>query len=169
MNKSLLIVGLVVASVAVAAGLVLMYNLPFDFREPAPIQPLVFSHRIHAGENGIPCFFCHRYPLKSPVAGIPAVATCVKTCHPAIGLEIRELAAYSNKQEPIPWVRVYVLPDHIYFPHMMHLRAGLACADCHGDVAAQEPLTRSVKLKMGWCLDCHKLKKVGIDCWMCHK
>ncbi len=169
MKLSWLIGVLIVAVCLATAVLAFMYILPLDLRNRSPIQPIAFSHKLHAGVNGIPCLFCHRYAAKSPNAGLPPVETCVTTCHPIIGLEIKELAAYWEKRQPIPWVRVYVLPDHVYFPHMMHIRAGLACANCHGDVAAMEPLTRFANLKMGWCLDCHRGKKVGIDCWMCHK
>ena len=168
MKLSWLIGGLVVAMGVIAAVLAFMYILPLDLRDRSPVQPLAFSHRVHAGENGIHCLFCHRNAPKSPVAGIPAVATCVTTCHPVIGLEIRDLAAYWKKKQPIPWVRVYLLPDHVYFPHMMHIRAGLDCTACHGKVATMEPLTRFVNLKMGWCLDCHRRNKASIDCWTCH-
>ncbi len=170
MKKSWLIAGLIVAAVAVAIGLTLMYNLPLDFRDRSPVQPLVFSHKVHAGDNGIPCLFCHRYAPKSPVAGIPSVLTC-RECHLFISPdapEIKKLMEYWEKREPIPWVRVYVLPDHVYFPHMMHIRAGLTCVNCHGEVASMDRINRSASLKMGLCLDCHRRKKVGIDCWMCH-
>ena len=168
MKISWLIAGLVVAAVVIVVGLALMYNLPLDLTERSPIQPLAFSHKLHAGNDGIHCLFCHRYATKSPVAGIPSVETCMKTCHPIIGLEVKGLKAYWEKREPIPWVRVYHLPDHVYFPHMMHIRAGLDCTACHGEVATMEPITRYANLKMGWCLDCHRRKKVGIDCLMCH-
>ena len=139
MKKTWLIAGLLVAAVAAVAGLVLMYILPLDLRDRSPVQPLAFSHKLHAGVDGIHCLFCHRYAPTSPVAGIPAVSFCM-TCHPLFGLEIKELEAYVQKRKPIPWVRVYTLPDHVYFPHMMHVRAGIVCATCHGDVAAMEPL-----------------------------
>ncbi|HET6420092.1 MAG TPA: cytochrome c3 family protein [Geobacteraceae bacterium] len=164
-----LIGGLVVVLGIIAVVSAFMYDLPLDLRDRSPVQPLVFSHKVHAGKDGIQCLFCHRYAEKSPVAGILPVETCVKTCHPILGLNIKDLNAYWERRQPIPWVRVYVLPDHVYFPHMMHIRAGLVCANCHGDVASMEPLTRHVKLEMGWCLNCHRQKNVGIDCWMCHK
>ena len=168
MKKSWLIGGLAVAAVAVAAGLALLYNLPLDHKDRAPLQPLLaFSHKVHAGVNGIHCLFCHRYAAQSPVAGIPAVSFCMM-CHPLFGLEIEELETYVQKRQPIPWIRVYSLPDHVYFPHMMHVRAAIACATCHGDVTAVEPLTRFVDLKMGWCLNCHRQHKASIDCWTCH-
>ncbi|MBI1922244.1 MAG: cytochrome c3 family protein [Geobacter sp.] len=167
MKKSWLIGGFVVAVGAIVTGVAMLYSLPLDFSERAPVQPLMFSHKLHAGVDGIHCLFCHRYAAKSPVAGLPAVSFCM-TCHPRFGLEIKELEAYVRDRKPIPWVRVYSLPDHVYFPHMMHIRAGLVCATCHGDVTAIEPLTRFVDLKMGWCLGCHRQKKVSIDCWTCH-
>lgn len=169
MKKKWLIAGLLGAALIFFGGLAFLYRLPLDLRERSPLQPLLFSHKIHAGENGIPCLFCHRFATKSPTAGLPPVATCMTTCHPIIKLEIKELADYWNKREPIPWKRVHVLPDHVYFPHMMHTRAGIDCADCHGNVAAMEPLTRFSSLKMGWCLDCHRRKSASIDCWACHK
>ncbi|HEY6871940.1 MAG TPA: cytochrome c3 family protein [Geobacteraceae bacterium] len=171
MKKPWLIAGLVVAAVAVIAGLALMYILPLDLRDRSPIQPIAFSHKVHAGDNGIHCLFCHRYAAKSPVAGIPAVADC-RACHQFISREapeIKKLMGYWDKREPIPWVRVHRLPDHVYFPHMMHIRAGLVCATCHGEVAAMERIARPVKLKMGWCLNCHRQHKASIDCWTCHK
>jgi hypothetical protein len=171
MKLSWLIGGLLFAVGAVVAGLALMYNLPLDLRDRSPIQPIAFSHRLHSGVNGIHCLFCHRYAPESPVAGIPAVADC-RSCHLFISPnapEIKKLMGCWEKREPIPWVRVYSLPDHVYFPHMMHIRAQLACTTCHGEVAAMERITRSVKLEMGWCLNCHRQHKASIDCWTCHK
>jgi hypothetical protein len=170
MKKTWLIAGLAVVTCSLTAGLALMYNLPLDLQDPAPVQPIAFSHKVHAGDNGIHCLFCHRYAPKSPVAGIPAVATC-RACHLFIAAdapEIKKLMEYWHKQEPIPWVRVFGVPDHVYFPHMMHVRAGVDCTTCHGDVAAMERISRMADLKMGWCLDCHRQNHASIDCWTCH-
>lgn len=169
-KKSWLISGLVLAVLLAVAGQVVMYILPLDLKERSPIQPLAFSHKAHAGDNGIPCLFCHRYPQKSRVAGIPAVADC-RACHQFIvpeAPEVKKLMGYWERQEPIPWVRVHKLPDHVYFPHMMHLRAGLQCATCHGQVATMDRIARTQSLKMGWCLECHRERKASIDCWTCH-
>jgi hypothetical protein len=166
-----LIGGLAVVVLASLAGLAFMYNLPLDLWDRSPTQPISFSHKVHAGDNAIPCLFCHRQAPKSHVAGIPAVADC-RACHQFIARdapEIKKLEEYWEKREPIPWVRVYGVPDHVYFPHKMHVRAGLVCAGCHGDVASMQRITRSVKIKMGWCLDCHREHKASIDCWTCHK
>ncbi|HSB35103.1 MAG TPA: cytochrome c3 family protein, partial [Nitrospirota bacterium] len=126
MKLSWLIIGLVIAAAALAASLAFLYILPLDLLDRSPVQPIAFSHKIHAGDNGIPCLFCHRYATKSTVAGIPAVADC-RACHLFIAQsapEIKKLMMYWEKKEPIPWVRVYWVPDHVYFPHMMHIRAG---------------------------------------------
>ncbi len=171
MKLSWFIGGLAVAAAALIAGLAFMYNLPLDLRDRSPVQPIAFSHKLHAGDNGIPCLFCHRYAPKSRVAGIPAVADC-RACHLFIAQnapEIKKLMEYWNNKEPVPWVRVYGVPDHVYFPHMMHIRAGIVCTTCHGEVATMARITRSVKLNMGWCLDCHRRHKASIDCWACHK
>lgn len=171
MKPSWLIVGLVVALGAAVAGLALMYVLPLDLRDRSPLQPLAFSHRLHAGVNGIPCLFCHRFAATSPSAGIPAVADC-RACHQFISpnaAEIKKLMGYWDKRQAIPWVRVYSVPDHVYFPHMMHIRARLDCGVCHGRVATMERITRSVKIEMGWCLGCHRTHRASIDCWTCHK
>ena len=171
MKIAWLIGGLVVAALALIAVLMFMYVLPLDLRDRSPIQPLAFSHKKHAGENGIPCLFCHRSAPKSTVAGIPAVADC-RACHLFIARdspEIKKLMGYWDRKEPIPWVRVYGVPDFVYFPHMMHIRADLPCTGCHGDVAGMTRITRKQKIEMGWCLGCHKEHKASIDCWTCHK
>ena len=170
MKKTWLIGGLVIAAGGVIALMVYMYILPLDLRDRAPIQPLAFSQKVHAGANGIHCLYCHRYAPQSPVAGIPAVADC-RACHLFISPEapeIKKLLGYWEKRDPIPWVRVYSLPDHVYFPHMMHLRAKLECSSCHGEVVTMERITRKASLKMGWCLECHRKHKASIDCWVCH-
>jgi hypothetical protein len=170
MKKTWLIGALVCASGAVVAAMILMYVLPLDFKERSPVQPLAFSHKLHAGSNGISCLYCHRYTDKSRVAGIPAVADC-RACHLYISPEapeIKKLMGYWDRREPVAWVRVNSLPDYVYFPHMMHIRARIDCSACHGDVAAMERISRTASLKMGWCLGCHRQHKASIDCWTCH-
>jgi len=116
------------------------------------------------------CLYCHRYAPKSPVAGIPSVADC-RSCHLFIAPdkpEIKKLMTYWDKGEGIPWVRVNNVPDHVYFPHMMHIRARIDCGVCHGKVDTMERISRTASLKMGWCLNCHRQHKASIDCWTCH-
>ncbi len=170
MNKLSLLLVLVVLGALGTVALVLLYNLPYDGRDRAPQQPIAFSHQTHAGTLAIDCRFCHRQATISTTAGIPEVETC-RSCHRFIAKEhpeVKKLLDYWERQEPIPWVRVHQLPDHVYFPHRMHLRAGVECASCHGEVAQMERVRRAASLKMGWCLDCHREHRASIDCWTCH-
>ena len=45
-----------------------------------PIQPIHYSHRIHAGSNGINCKYCHSAARVSKNAGIPSLNICMN-CH----------------------------------------------------------------------------------------
>jgi len=102
-------------------------NLYFSVKTPR--QPIEFSHRIHAGDNGIPCLYCHIYAERSRVSGVPSVRKCMG-CHSVIKTdspEIQKLASYWDKEEPMQWVKVHNLPDHVYFPHKRHVAAGVKC------------------------------------------
>jgi hypothetical protein len=123
-----------------------------------PRQPVDYSHKLHAGDLGIDCRYCHSSVEDSPVANVPPTQTCMN-CHKLIGtdndklLPVRESFA-SGK--PIEWVRVHKLPDYVYFDHSMHLWAGIGCESCHSNVAAMEVIEQKKPLSMGWCLDCHR-------------
>jgi len=146
-------------------------ELFFSGREP--VQPINFSHKIHAGDNKIPCLYCHVFAERSRVSGVPNVQRCMG-CHKIIKTdspEIQKVAGYWERKEPIPWIKVHNLPDHVYFPHKRHVKAGVQCQECHGDIASMPRVKRVSSLKMGWCLGCHTKRhnKNGRDCWTCHK
>ncbi len=170
MSKRTTVLLIAVASGLLVGGLALFYHLPIDTRDRSPVQPVDFSHSRHVAENGIDCLYCHRQAQQTAVAGIPEVASCVE-CHLHIAADAPEVKAmmdFWQRKQPIPWVRVHHLPDHVYFSHRMHLRAGIDCAACHGDVGTMDRVTRIASLKMGWCLSCHKDRQASIDCWTCH-
>ncbi len=133
-------------------------------------QPIAFSHAHHAGEYQIDCEFCHVYARRGPVAGIPSVERCAG-CHRTIlseRPEILKLLDYWENREPIPWLRVHDLPDYVRFTHKAHLRAGLDCAHCHGDVTGMAIAAQVEPLTMGWCVDCHEARDASRDCLVCH-
>ena len=106
------------------------------------------------------------------MASIPGVQLCM-TCHQAIATEkpeIRKVAAYLARGEEIPWQRVYDYSPsaHVKFNHAPHIRAGVECKSCHGDMTQQTVAVRTVNLTMGYCLDCHRARKASIDCVTCH-
>ncbi len=143
----------------------------FFNRRPAPIQPVAYTHKVHLAK-GMQCTDCHAGVETGPDAAIPSVKLCM-TCHQVIAtdrLEIKKVAAYMARGEEIPWQRVYDFSPsaHVKFNHAPHIRAKVACASCHGDMKQQTVAVRAVNLTMGYCINCHKQRKVSIDCTTCH-
>jgi len=133
-------------------------------------QPISFSHRVHAGTKEIGCLMCHPGALKTPVAGLPPVQTCM-LCHSRIIIhypEVEKVRRHSEQREPILWVRVTNLPDLAHFDHSMHLAAGVDCGKCHGDVKAMDRVVLAPKLTMGFCMQCHRENNATRDCFACH-
>lgn len=133
-------------------------------------QPIAFSHARHVVRAGIDCQFCHAYARRGPVAGVPSVERCAG-CHRTIlneRPEIERVLGYWERQEPIPWVRVHDLPDYVRFSHKAHVRAGVDCSTCHGDVASMSIARQAESLSMGWCVDCHAEREASRDCVVCH-
>ena len=117
-----------------------------------------FSHQIHAGKLGMDCRYCHTGVEKSAVAMVPPTQTCMN-CHTLVKPTSKKLLAMKERWDrklPMEWVRVHKLPDYAYFDHSAHLRAGVGCESCHGNVAAMEVVTQSQPLSMSWCLECHR-------------
>ncbi len=133
---------------------------------PAGPQPIKFSHKVHAAENAIPCQYCHIYARRSQVSGAPPVATCMG-CHKLIATELSEVkkvAEFWEKQEPIPWVKIHDVPDFVRFIHKKHINAknatypeGLQCQECHGPIEKMHvvEIFHPNFGQMGWCLACH--------------
>jgi hypothetical protein len=137
----------------------------------APAQPVEFSHRIHAGENQLACSYCHTGVARSAVAGVPSVATCYE-CHRGVKLRNDEITKVLNAWEakqPIRWTRVHLLADHVYFSHERHTAAGVACEECHGNIASMDRVARVSDLTMGWCVTCHEERNAPLECSTCHK
>lgn len=160
----------VLASGALTAGVLYLYYV-FPQKGMGVEQPIFFSHRVHAGVKEISCRFCHPYVDRSPRAGIPEVNKCF-FCHEHIiprHPQIQKERWHLEKEVPVPWVRVYYIPDHAHFNHEPHIKAGIDCATCHGDVARWDRLER-VEFKMGFCVGCHRKLGAQLDCWLaCHR
>jgi hypothetical protein len=133
-------------------------------------QPIAFSHRVHAGVKRIDCRFCHPYVNRSLHPGLPAVEKCL-FCHQYIIAnhpEIQKEHWYFNTGTPTPWVKVNYLPEHVLFNHERHIRKEIDCQQCHGRIETLDRLPNN-RFKMGFCLTCHREKKVNLDCWLaCH-
>jgi hypothetical protein len=143
-----------------------------------PEQPIKFSHVRHVQENKIECQFCHWNVAKSPYAAIPEVGTCVGCHNYKLGLiqgtteeqktEIGKIKTAHEQGKPIEWAKVHVMPDYVRFNHERHVKGGVACQECHGQIPEMEVVERVSSMKMGWCLDCHRAKGTSIDCYTCH-
>ena len=157
----------------------------------SPAQPIAFPHKVHAGDNQIPCLYCHSAARTSRHAGIPSASVCMN-CHSILEkqtVEIEKLKEAVDLQRPIRWVKVHNLPDFVYFNHSQHVQSGVACQSCHGAVEKMDRIEQVSPLTMGWCLRCHRehakmpvndferaalsLKQkqkptAGLDCASCH-
>jgi len=157
-----------------------------------PIQPIHYSHKIHAGDNGIDCKYCHSSARVSKNAGIPSLNVCMN-CHKNVSefqgdkdstyvdytkefytAEIQKLydavgwdkaaQKYTGKTKPVKWVRIHNLPDFVYFNHSQHVTVGgIECQTCHGKVETFEVMKQDQPLTMGWCVDCHRKTDVKIQ------
>lgn len=149
-----------------------------------PEQPIAFPHYTHVIENGMQCEYCHQAARRSIHGGVPQTATCMN-CHTYVGKDkpaVKKLQEYWDAKEPIPWKKVHDAPDFVHFSHKRHVKAGVDCTECHGQMGLQgrdlvgwtEPDTsddahhaphegpkgpvtviRETTMQMGWCLDCH--------------
>ena len=154
-----------------------------------PVQPIHFSHKIHAGDNAVDCNYCHSSARVSKTSGIPSLNVCMN-CHKSIyeykgetsieyskefyDGEIKKLYVaagwddaaqqYTGNSQPVKWVRIHNLPDFVYFNHSQHVSvAGIECQTCHGLVQEMEIASQFAPLTMGWCINCHRTTNVKVE------
>lgn len=156
-----------------------------------PVQPIYYSHKVHAGTNQISCLYCHSGAQDSKHSNIPSVNVCMN-CHMSIkeyagdpiiredgssvnaNAEIQKLYEYAGWNpaakkydrpgKPIEWVRIHNLPDHVYFNHSQHVKVGKQqCQTCHGPIQQMPEVAQFSELNMGWCINCHRETKVQFN------
>ncbi|TRX22673.1 c-type cytochrome [Flavobacterium franklandianum] len=189
-NQFLILVSaifLLLASAFFVYGYLMQIGVDQDY---APVQPIHYSHRIHAGSNGINCNYCHSSARVSKHSGIPSLNVCMN-CHKniaevsdttateeyskdfydkeidklykAVGWD-KENQKYTGKTEPVKWVRIHNLPSFVYFNHSQHVNvAGIECQTCHGPVQTYEIQKQFAPLTMSWCIDCHRKTEVKME------
>jgi hypothetical protein len=124
----------------------------------APIQPVPYSHALHAGELGIDCRYCHSTVEKTGFAAIPTTQVCMN-CHTNVRNQSEKLKPVQASWEtgkPIEWVKVHDLPDYAFFNHSAHVNSGVGCVSCHGRIDTMEVVYQAERLSMSWCIDCHR-------------
>lgn len=123
-----------------------------------PQQPVMFSHKLHAGQLGLDCRYCHSTVEKTAFAALPTTSVCMG-CHNKVlpnSPLIAPVKESYEKHKPIEWVRVHALPRHAHFDHSAHVTAGVGCATCHNRVDTMDVVYQAAPLSMGWCLECHR-------------
>ena len=171
------------------ACLIVVLKFSFDtmigvgvYSQYQPEQPIAFSHKVHAGENGVDCNYCHSSARKSKHSGIPSANVCMN-CHTyinegkitgtteiakiydAVGFDPNTRSYIEGyEQKPIKWVRIHNLPDLSYFNHSQHVVAGkIECQTCHGPIEEMDVVYQHAELTMGWCVDCHRTTEVAME------
>ena len=123
-----------------------------------PEQPVPYSHKLHVGDMGMDCRYCHASVEVSAVANVPPTQACMN-CHTLVKRDSPVLAPIRDSAKsgrPMRWIRVHKLPDYAYFTHSAHVAAGIGCVTCHGRIDQMEVVTQEQPLSMSWCLDCHR-------------
>jgi menaquinone reductase, multiheme cytochrome c subunit len=123
-----------------------------------PVQPVPYSHKLHAGDLGMDCYYCHFTANKSAYAAVPPTETCMN-CHVRVKPQSPRLTKVRESYadgKPIDWVRVHRLPDFVFFNHQAHVTAGVSCVSCHGRVDQMIEVKQVEPLNMAFCLDCHR-------------
>jgi len=184
----ILVVGFLLSSAYFTYGYLMQVGIDQGY---APIQPIHYSHKIHAGANQIECKYCHSSARVSKHSGIPSLNVCMN-CHEYIAEyngeedlengytrdfytnEIKKLYSavgwdeenqeYTGNTKPVKWVRIHNLPDFVYFNHAQHAQvAKIECQTCQGPVEEMEIMYQYSPLTMGWCIDCHRESNVDKD------
>ena len=182
------VVGFLLSSAYFTYGYLMQVGIDEGY---APIQPIHYSHKIHAGANQIECKYCHSSARVSKHSGIPSLNVCmncheyiaeyngeedlengytrdfytneIKKLYSAVGWD-EENQVYTGNTKPVKWVRIHNLPDFVYFNHAQHAQvAKIECQTCHGPVEEMEIMYQYSPLTMGWCIDCHRESNVDKD------
>ena len=155
-----LVIGLVaaLAGAAVVPAVAVYLTPKYTRAGYQPVQPVPFSHKIHAGQLNVDCRFCHNGVEKSWFANLPGASTCMN-CHSLMlkddpRLQIVRDSAANNT--PIPWVQVHKVPDYVYFNHSVHVTRGIGCVECHGRIDQMDEVRHDKSLSMSFCLSCHR-------------
>ncbi len=176
----LVLVGGVLLGGGVVTGVSYYFTPKYTRVGYQPVQPVSFSHKIHANELGLDCRFCHNMVEQSAFSNIPAASTCMK-CHSTVLADDARLKPVrdsfygedanhdgilqpkedknknnQNDRPLLPWVQIHKTPDYVYFDHSVHVTRGISCVKCHGRVDLMDEVRHAKPLSMGFCLECHR-------------
>lgn len=152
-------------------------------------QPIRFSHKVHAEDQGMACEDCHFFNDDGSYNGIPTTAQCAECHSDVLGSDPAEktfVEEYVAKEKEVPWVIYQHQPDNVYFSHAAHKKQ--ECASCHPDMAKNDTppvvyvnkltgytqldhkmLNDTGTMKMHRCERCHALNGQSNACYVCHR
>ncbi|PSQ90412.1 MAG: cytochrome C, partial [Bacteroidetes bacterium QH_2_63_10] len=116
---------------ALLGGVVLIFLVWYFFSPEfttvgyQPEQPVEYSHRLHAGQLGMDCRYCHNWVENASHANVPPTQTCMN-CHSQVkeqSLKLLKVRQSWAPGEPIEWVKVHHLPDYANFSHSVHVNS----------------------------------------------
>jgi hypothetical protein len=154
----MIVTGSLLTGTAVVAGMWYYLSPKYSKVGYQPIQPVGFSHALHAGQLGLDCRYCHSAVERSWYSNIPSSSTCMN-CHNQVLKDDPRLALVrqsAQEDRPIPWIQIHRVPDFVYFNHSVHVDRGISCVECHGPVNRMDEIYQYQSLSMTFCLDCHR-------------
>jgi len=152
------VVILCVMGTAATAGIWYYFTPKYTRVGYQPVQPVPFSHEIHAGQLGMDCRYCHSFVEVSYHSNVPNTQVCMN-CHTQVQKDNPKLAPVRESWatgRPVTWIQLHKTPDYAYYNHSVHVNRGISCASCHGQVNHMSVVYHDQPLSMSWCLDCHR-------------
>ena len=149
---------------AVTAGVTYYFTPKYTRVGYQPVQPVPFSHNIHAGQLGMDCRYCHSFVEVAAHSNVPTTQVCMN-CHGQIQKDNPKLAAVRESWatgRPIEWIQIHKTPDYVYFNHAAHVNRGVSCVSCHGRVDKMDVVYHAKTLSMEFCLDCHRASEMAL-------
>ena len=147
-------------------------------QRPTWATPMEFNHQVHA-KGKVDCLTCHLGVMDTAERRFPDLSTCTG-CHkdpPGDNPGKQALASIVSGGKPMDWDPPRRVPDHVFFPHDVHVdTAGFTCDKCHAEKTDETHHRDSIpKISMSTCMSCHQksdkpaAQRAAFDCAECHR
>jgi hypothetical protein len=154
----MIITGALLVGGAVTAGVWYYFTPKYTRVGYQPIQPVPFSHAIHAGQLGMDCRYCHSFVEVAAHSNVPNTQVCMN-CHTQVQKDNPKLEPVRQSWKdgkPIEWVWLHRSVDYVFYNHSAHVNRGISCYTCHGEVNHMSVVYHAKPHSMAWCLECHR-------------
>ena len=157
-----IVVALAFVGAGVSMGVAYYFTPKYTRVGYQPAQPVNFNHKLHVGQVGLDCRYCHSYVETTAHSNVPTNQTCYNCHGPGKGQikldspELELVRTAPTTDMSIPWIQIHKTPDYVYFNHSAHVNRGVSCQNCHGQVNEMPVVYHDQPQSMGWCLECHR-------------